>query len=55
MRNRNARYFNALDSAKKVGAVAEVARAFGYLERLDARIVARLDQVRAMPWRLLHC
>jgi len=33
--NRNARYFNALGSAREVGTALEVAVAFGYVARVD--------------------
>ena len=51
---RNARYHNALGSAREVGAALEVAMAFGYVRELDARLVDRLDRIRATLWRVLH-
>ncbi len=53
-KNRNARYFNALGSAREVGTALEVAMAFGYVREIDARLVAALDQIRATLYRILH-
>ena len=53
-RNRNARYFNALGSAREVGSALEVARAFGYVGEVDATLVDELDRIRATLYRLLH-
>ena len=52
--NKNARYYNALGSAREVGSALEVARAFGYVADLDAGLLARLDQIRATLYRLVH-
>jgi four helix bundle protein len=53
-RNRNARYFNALGSAKEVTATLEVAQAFGYIGEIDAGLSAKLHRIRATLWRILH-
>jgi four helix bundle protein len=44
---RRERYRNALGSARETGACLDVAVALGYLENVDAAILAQLDQVRA--------
>ena len=51
-RNRTARYFNALGSAREVGTALEVAQAFGYVRGVDAQLVERLDRIRATLWKL---
>ena len=53
-RNKNARYYNALGSAREVGSALEVAHAFGYVADVDAGLLARLDQIRATLYRLVH-
>ena len=53
-KNRNARYFNALGSAREVTSALEVAHAFGYLSDLDVRLIARLDHIRATLHRVVH-
>ena len=53
-KNRNARYFNALGSAREVGSALEVARAFGYVGDVDAGLLAGLDQIRATLYCVLH-
>jgi len=53
-KNRNARYFNALGSAREVGTALEVAMAFGYVNGIDAELLARLDQIRATLFRILR-
>ena len=45
---RNVRYRTALGSAREVGACLDVARALGYVEAVDERLEARLDQVQAV-------
>jgi len=50
----NARYFNALGSAREVGSALEVAQAFGYVGALDARLLDRLDRIRATLYRIVH-
>ena len=44
---RRERYHNALGSARETGACLDVAAAFGYVERIDAALLDRLDRVRA--------
>ena len=53
-KNRNARYFNALGSAREVGSALEVAQAFGYVGGVDARLLSELDYIRATLYRVLH-
>ena len=53
-KNRNARYFNALGSAREVGTALEVAVAFGYVEQVDGTLVRNLDRIRAVLYRVLH-
>jgi four helix bundle protein len=53
-KNRNARYFNALGSAREVGTALEVARAFGYVREIDAQLADWLDRIRATLWRVTH-
>jgi four helix bundle protein len=45
---RLARYRTALGSARETGACLDVALALGYVEQVDAELVAQLDEVRAM-------
>jgi four helix bundle protein len=44
---RRERYRNALGSARETGACLDVAVACGYVERVDAGLLDRLDKVRA--------
>ncbi|HEV3189811.1 MAG TPA: four helix bundle protein [Polyangiaceae bacterium] len=44
---RTERYRNALGSARETGACLDVADALGYVSRIDAALLDRLDQVRA--------
>jgi four helix bundle protein len=44
---RRERYRNALGSARETGACLDVAVALGYIESVDAVMLAQLDQVRA--------
>ena len=44
---RRERYHNALGSARETGACLDVAAALGYVERIDAKLLDRLDCVRA--------
>ena len=53
-KNRNARYFNALGSAREVGSSLEVAQAFAYVGEIDAGLLARLDRIRATLYRVIH-
>jgi four helix bundle protein len=45
---RLARYRTALGSARETGACLDVAVALGYVEEVDAGVLAQLDEVRAM-------
>ena len=51
---RSARYFNALGSAREVGAALDVARAFGYVDEVDGALLAGLDEIRATLYRIVH-
>ena len=53
-KNRHARYFNALGSAREVGSALEVAQAFGYVGEVDDALMRGLDQIRATLYRVLH-
>jgi four helix bundle protein len=44
---RRERYHNALGSARETGACLDVAAALGYVDRIDAGLLDRLDRVRA--------
>ena len=44
---RTERYRNALGSARETGACLDVAEALGYVRRIDAALLGRLDHVRA--------
>jgi four helix bundle protein len=44
---RRERYHNALGSARETGACLDVAAALGYVEKIDAGLLDRLDHVRA--------
>jgi len=50
----NARYFNALGSAREVGTALDVAQAFGYIGELDAELLDRVDRIRATLYRIVH-
>jgi len=45
---RSVRYRTALGSAREVGACIDVALAMGYVEAVDAALLKRLDEVRAV-------
>ncbi len=45
---RLARYRTALGSARETGACLDVALALGYIEQVEPRVLAQLDEVRAM-------
>jgi four helix bundle protein len=45
---RLARFRTALGSARETGACLDVAVALGYVEGVDAEVLSRLDEVRAM-------
>ena len=49
---RKERYRNALGSARETGACLDVAVALGYVEDIDAAMLARLDHVRATLFRV---
>ncbi len=44
---RRERYHNALGSARETAACLDVAAALGYVEKVDAGLLDRLDRVRA--------
>jgi four helix bundle protein len=44
---RRERYRNALGSARETGACLDVARALGYVDEVDAKLLDALDHVRA--------
>jgi four helix bundle protein len=50
---RTMRYRTALGSARETGACLDVAMALGYLDQLDAELLSKLDQVRAMLAKLV--
>jgi four helix bundle protein len=45
---KTARYRTALGSARETGACLDVAMALGYVGEVDAGLLSRLDEVRAM-------
>ena len=51
--NRRARYFNALGSAKEVRACLDVARAFGYVDAVDAALADEVERIIATLVRLV--
>ena len=51
---RRERYRNALGSARETGACLDVAIALGYIENVDARVLAQLDRVRATLFHLVR-
>ena len=52
-RNRNARYFNALGSAREARACLHVALAWRYVENVDAQLLDELERVIATLVRLI--
>ena len=52
-RNRNARYFNALGSAREVRACVHVAIAWGYVESVDAKMLDEIERIVATLIRLI--
>ena len=52
-RNRNARYYNALGSAKEVRACLHVALAFGYVEHIDDALADEVERIIATLIRLI--
>jgi four helix bundle protein len=53
-RNRGARYQTALGSMREVQAVLDCALAWGYIEGLDAELVALMNRVTGTLVRLVH-
>ena len=52
-RNRNARYFNALGSAREVRACIHVALAWSYVEEVDAGLLDEIERIIATLIRLI--
>ena len=52
-RNRNARYFNALGSAREVRACLHIALAWSYIEEVDAGLLDEIERVIATLIRLI--
>ncbi len=52
-RNRNARYFNALGSAREVRACVHVAIAWGYVESVDEKMLDEIERIIATLIRLI--
>ena len=52
-RNRNARYFNALGSAREVRACVQVAQAFGYVAHIDEALADEVERIIATLIRLV--
>ena len=52
-RNRNARYFNALGSAREVRACVHVAIAWGYVEKVDEKMLDEIERIIATLIRLI--
>jgi four helix bundle protein len=52
-RNRNARYFNALGSAREVRACVHVAIAWGYVENAHAKMLDEVERIVATLIRLI--
>jgi four helix bundle protein len=52
-RNRNARYFNALGSAREVRACVHVAIAWGYVESADEKMLDEIERIVATLIRLI--
>ena len=51
---RRERYRNALGSARETGACIDVARALGYVDEVDAKLLDALDHIRATLFRIVH-
>jgi four helix bundle protein len=51
---RRERYRNALGSARETGACIDVARAFGYVDDVDAKLLDALDHIRATLFSVVH-
>ena len=52
-RNRNARYFNALGSAREVRACVHVALAWSYVEQVDTVLLDEIERIIATLIRLI--
>jgi four helix bundle protein len=52
-RNRNARYWNALGSAREVRACVHVAIAWGYVESVDDKMLDEIERIVATLIRLI--
>jgi four helix bundle protein len=52
--NRELRFQTALGSAREVKACLDVARAWGYLDVADADVLASVDHVAAMLFKLVR-
>jgi len=52
-RNRNARYFYALGSAREVRACVHVAVAWGYIDNVDAKMLDEIERIVATLIRLI--
>ena len=51
--DRNARYFNALGSAREVRACIHVARAWSYVEKVDDALLDEIERIIATIIRLI--
>ena len=51
---RRERYRNALGSARETGACLDVARALGYVDEVDAKLLDTLDHIRATLFRVVR-
>ncbi|HEY1695625.1 MAG TPA: four helix bundle protein [Polyangiaceae bacterium] len=51
---RRERYRNALGSARETGACLDAAVALGYVQRLDASLLDKLDHVRAVLVKIVR-
>ena len=52
-RNRNARYYNALGSAREVRACMQVALSFGYIDTIDDALADEVERIVATLIRLV--
>ena len=53
-KNQNARYWNALGSAREVRAALRVARAFRYVDVVDDELLDTLDRICATLYRIVN-
>ncbi len=53
-RNRGARFHTALGSMRETRACLDVAKAFGYIESIDAQVAQQLDGICGSLYRLSH-